>query len=71
MKNISTNIPIGTSDCFNIGISGKCNRDCSVLHSGECEYFYPQNYTKEELNYFYDNGHYEEIIKKFNRSYGI
>mgnify|MGYP000862251476 CR=1 FL=1 len=60
-----TNIPIGISDCFNIGMSGNCNHKCSVLNKGECEYFYPQDFTKEELNYFYDNGYYEKIISTY------
>jgi len=62
---LSGNYPVGTSDCFNIGISGNCNHKCSVLHSGECEDFYPEEYTKEELEYFYDNGYYEKTIKTY------
>ena len=32
----SGNYPVGTSACFNIGISGGCGIDCFVYRRGEC-----------------------------------
>ena len=29
--------PIGTSDCFNVGISGGCGSGCFVFKAGRCE----------------------------------
>lgn len=74
MKHISTTVsekhgvyPVGTNDCFSIGISGNCNFNCPVLQSGECEGLKEalNEYTKEQLMYLYDNGYYEEEIKLF------
>lgn len=31
------NYPVGTSGCFNVGISGGCGPDCFVYPDGECE----------------------------------
>jgi len=31
------NYPVGTSACFNVGISGGCGKDCFVYLRGECE----------------------------------
>jgi hypothetical protein len=33
----SCNYPVGTSGCFNVGISGGCGIDCFVYQGGECE----------------------------------
>jgi hypothetical protein len=33
----SGNYPVGTSGCFNVGISGGCGPDCFVYLDGECE----------------------------------
>lgn len=33
----SGNYPVGTSDCFNVGISGGCGPDCFVYRNGDCE----------------------------------
>lgn len=33
----SGNYPVGTSDCFNVGISGGCGPDCFVYLEGRCE----------------------------------
>lgn len=33
----SGNYPVGTSDCFNVGISGGCGMDCFVYLEGDCE----------------------------------
>jgi len=33
----SGNYPVGTSACFNIGISGGCGPECFVYQGGECE----------------------------------
>jgi len=32
----SGNYPVGTSGCFNVGISGGCGSDCFVYKKGEC-----------------------------------
>ncbi|MFH1498782.1 MAG: hypothetical protein ABII82_13255 [Verrucomicrobiota bacterium] len=31
------NYPVGTSECFNVGISGGCGPDCFVYLKGECD----------------------------------
>jgi len=31
------NYPVGTSECFNVGISGGCGIECFVYLKGECE----------------------------------
>lgn len=31
------NYPVGTSECFNVGISGGCGQDCFVYMKGACE----------------------------------
>lgn len=33
----SGNYPVGTSGCFNVGISGGCGPDCFVYLNGECD----------------------------------
>ena len=33
----SGNYPVGTSECFNVGISGGCGLTCFVYLKGECE----------------------------------
>ena len=33
----NSNYPVGTSACFNVGISGGCGPDCFVYQAGECE----------------------------------
>jgi hypothetical protein len=30
------NYPVGTSGCFNVGISGGCGPDCYLFKDGEC-----------------------------------
>ena len=32
----SGNYPVGTSDCFNVGISGGCGSECFVYQEGRC-----------------------------------
>ncbi len=32
----SGNYPVGTSGCFNVGISGGCGTDCFVYLNGDC-----------------------------------
>lgn len=32
----SGNYPVGTDDCFNVGISGGCGPDCFVYLEGRC-----------------------------------
>jgi len=32
----SGNYPVGTSECFSVGISGGCGPDCFVYLKGEC-----------------------------------
>lgn len=31
------NYPVGTSECFNVGISGECGPKCFVYLKGECD----------------------------------
>lgn len=31
------NYPVGTSECFNVGISGGCGVECFVYLKGECD----------------------------------
>ncbi len=31
------NYPVGTDECFNVGISGGCGLECFVYLKGECE----------------------------------
>lgn len=31
------NYPVGTSECFNVGVSGGCGSDCFVYQKGECD----------------------------------
>lgn len=33
----SGNYPVGTSGCFNVGISGGCGPECFVYLKGECD----------------------------------
>jgi len=33
----SGNYPVGTSECFNVGISGGCGMECFVYLKGECK----------------------------------
>lgn len=33
----SGNYPVGTSECFNVGISGGCGLDCYIYREGRCE----------------------------------
>ena len=33
----SGNYPVGTSECFNVGISGGCGPTCFVFRKGDCE----------------------------------
>jgi len=33
----SGNYPVGTSECFNVGISGGCGPDCYVYQEGRCD----------------------------------
>jgi len=32
----SGNYPVGTSECFNVGISGGCGPDCYIYLEGRC-----------------------------------
>jgi hypothetical protein len=32
----SGNYPVGTGECFNVGISGGCGADCFVYKKGKC-----------------------------------
>ena len=46
------NYPVGTSECFNVGISGGCGPDCFVYLKGECEEpqeMIPRLTTSEEI----------------------
>jgi hypothetical protein len=45
------NYPVGTSECFNVGISGGCDPECFVYLKGECgepQEMIPRLQTKEE-----------------------
>lgn len=33
----SGNYPVGTSECFNVGISGGCGPECYIYSEGSCE----------------------------------
>jgi len=33
----NSNYPVGTSGCFNVGISGGCGPECFVYQNGECD----------------------------------
>jgi len=33
----SGNYPVGTSDCFNVGISGGCGSECFAYLEGRCD----------------------------------
>lgn len=45
----SGNYPVGTSDCFNVGIAGGCGLDCFVFIDGECpEEQEVKNYQKQK-----------------------
>ncbi len=33
----SGNYPVGTSECFNVGIGGGCGPDCFVYLKGKCD----------------------------------
>jgi len=32
----SGNYPVGTNECFNVGIAGGCGASCFVFRKGEC-----------------------------------
>lgn len=53
-----SNYPVGTSECFNVGISGGCGLDCFVYQKGECiepgEFLDNKKLTTEELEIHYD-----------------
>lgn len=52
-----SNYPVGTSECFNVGISGGCGWDCFVYQKGECSEsgeMLDRLTTKEELEIHYD-----------------
>ena len=65
----SGNYPVGTSACFNIGISGGCGIECFEFQRGRCkepvEGFYNWEMTDEEILELYDNGYYEEEIVEY------
>lgn len=51
------NYPVGTSECFNVGISGGCGPDCFVYLKGKCSE--PQEMVErldgeEEIQRHYD-----------------
>ncbi len=47
-----SNYPVGTSECFNVGMSGGCGADCFVYEKGECQE--PQE-IEDELPEIYRN----------------
>ena len=53
----SGNYPVGTSDCFNVGISGGCGTDCFVYLEGRCEVsseMIPRLENEEEIKLHYE-----------------
>lgn len=53
----SGNYPVGTSDCFNVGISGGCGIDCFVYLEGRCDVsseMIPRLENKEEIKLHYE-----------------
>lgn len=54
------NYPVGTSGCFNVGISGGCGIDCYVYLDGHCEE--PQEF----IGYLSDEG-----MERHVQLYGI
>ena len=46
----SGNYPVGTSGCFNVGISGGCGIECYVFLNGDCENEGQVNEAETELN---------------------
>ena len=53
-----SNYPVGTSECFNVGISGGCGLDCFVYQKGECtepeEFLDNKKLTTEEIETHHD-----------------
>lgn len=70
----SGNYPVGTSDCFNVGISGGCGPNCFVYLEGRCEEpqeMIPRLISDEELRdhaelYPQDEELCDEIKRKQN-----
>lgn len=56
--------PVGTSDCFNVGISGGCGVDCFVFVSGECEN--AQEFKKEHVIQFHGLNESKEILEQYS-----
>jgi len=45
----SGNYPVGTSGCFNVGISGGCGIDCYLFKDGDCDVDDPVAFIPEIL----------------------
>lgn len=56
----SGHYPAGTSDCFNVGISGGCGVECFVFASGGCEV--PEEVSREEIIRFYGEEEAQDIL---------
>lgn len=55
--------PFGTSDCFNVGISGGCGVDCFVFVDGQCGD--PQEFKKEHIIEFHGANEAKEILEQY------
>ena len=60
----SGSYPAGTSDCFNVGISGGCGIECFVFVSGGCEE--PQEIKAEHVIEFYSKEDAQEILDSYD-----
>ena len=53
-----SNYPVGTSGCFNVGISGGCGLTCFVYKAGECEepdeFLENKNMTEKEKDLHFE-----------------
>lgn len=60
----SGNYPVGTSDCFNVGISGGCGINCFVYLEGRCDVsseMIPKLENEKEIKLHYELYPYDKI----------
>ena len=64
----SGNYPVGTSDCFNVGISGGCGPECFVYQDGRCkiadELIDIENISKYNMTAYQIHEHYQIYPEK-------
>jgi hypothetical protein len=60
----SGHYPAGTSDCFNVGISGGCGVECFVFLSGQCDE--PQEIKSEHVIQFHGKEEAEKILSSYD-----